>query len=182
MNNLTLAGERRGGGEWTYYETIGGGQGACPDADGPSAIHVAMSNTLNTPVEALETELPAARARALGAPGQRRRRAPPRRRRDRARDRGAGADALHADRRAPRGARRAGATGASRASPGRDTLNGEPIPGKAEGELAPGRPPADRDPRRRRPRRSRTIGPRAAIARLADQPELEPHGNGVFEA
>ncbi|MGH2923588.1 MAG: hydantoinase B/oxoprolinase family protein, partial [Solirubrobacterales bacterium] len=58
MNNLTLAGEREGGGEWTYYETIGGGQGACADADGPSAIHVAMSNTLNTPVEAFETEFP----------------------------------------------------------------------------------------------------------------------------
>ena len=55
MNNLTLAAEDE---EWTYYETIGGGQGACPDADGPSAIHVAMSNTLNTPTEALETELP----------------------------------------------------------------------------------------------------------------------------
>ena len=53
MNNLTLAGDG-----CTYYETIGGGQGACPDADGPSAIHVAMSNTLNTPVEALETEYP----------------------------------------------------------------------------------------------------------------------------
>jgi N-methylhydantoinase B len=53
MNNLTLASD-----EFTYYETIGGGQGACPDADGPSAIHVAMSNTLNTPVEALETEFP----------------------------------------------------------------------------------------------------------------------------
>ena len=53
MNNLTLAGDG-----FTYYETIGGGQGACPDADGPSAIHVAMSNTLNTPVEALETEFP----------------------------------------------------------------------------------------------------------------------------
>ena len=55
MNNLTLASQDE---EWTYYETIGGGQGACPDADGPSAIHVAMSNTLNTPTEALETELP----------------------------------------------------------------------------------------------------------------------------
>ena len=43
MNNLTLSGEG-----FTYYETIGGGQGACPDADGPSAVHVAMSNTLNT--------------------------------------------------------------------------------------------------------------------------------------
>ncbi len=53
MNNLTLANP-----DFTYYETLGGGQGACPDADGPSAIHVAMSNTLNTPVEALETEFP----------------------------------------------------------------------------------------------------------------------------
>ena len=43
---------------FTYYETTGGGQGACPGADGPSAIHVAMSNTLNTPVEALESEFP----------------------------------------------------------------------------------------------------------------------------
>ena len=59
MNNLTLAGGD-GEREWTYYETIGGGQGACPDADGPSAVHVAMSNTLNTPVEALETDLPGA--------------------------------------------------------------------------------------------------------------------------
>jgi N-methylhydantoinase B len=59
MNNLTLApaGDPAGAG-WTYYETVGGGQGACPDADGPSAVHVAMSNTLNTPIEALETELP----------------------------------------------------------------------------------------------------------------------------
>jgi N-methylhydantoinase B len=53
MNNLTL-----GNDEFTYYETTGGGQGACPDADGPSAVHVAMSNTLNTPIEALELEFP----------------------------------------------------------------------------------------------------------------------------
>ena len=55
MNNFTLAGEG-----FTYYETIGGGQGACPDADGPSAIHVAMSNTLNTPIEgaSLEADIP----------------------------------------------------------------------------------------------------------------------------
>ncbi|HWF33739.1 MAG TPA: hydantoinase B/oxoprolinase family protein, partial [Solirubrobacteraceae bacterium] len=53
MNNLTLGSE-----ELAYYETIGGGQGACPDADGPSGVHVAMSNTLNTPVEALELEFP----------------------------------------------------------------------------------------------------------------------------
>jgi len=53
MNNLTLGNER-----FTYYETIGGGQGACPDADGPSGVHVAMSNTLSTPVEALELAYP----------------------------------------------------------------------------------------------------------------------------
>jgi N-methylhydantoinase B len=53
MNNVAL-GNRR----FTYYETIGGGQGACPDADGPSGVHVAMSNTLATPVEALELEYP----------------------------------------------------------------------------------------------------------------------------
>ena len=53
MNNLTLGNE-----EFTYYETLGGGQGACEDADGPSGVHVAMSNTLNTPVEALELEFP----------------------------------------------------------------------------------------------------------------------------
>jgi N-methylhydantoinase B len=53
MNNVTFG--NRG---FTYYETIGGGQGACPDTDGPPAVHVAMSNTLNTPVEALELSYP----------------------------------------------------------------------------------------------------------------------------
>jgi N-methylhydantoinase B len=53
MNNLTLGSER-----FTYYETIAGGQGACPDANGPSAVHVTMTNTLNTPVEALEHAYP----------------------------------------------------------------------------------------------------------------------------
>jgi N-methylhydantoinase B len=53
MNNLTL-----GNDGFTYYETVGGGQGACPDADGPSGVHVAMSNTLATPTEALELAYP----------------------------------------------------------------------------------------------------------------------------
>jgi N-methylhydantoinase B len=53
MNNVTLGNDR-----FTYYETIGGGQGACPDADGPSGVHVAMSNTLSTPIEALELQYP----------------------------------------------------------------------------------------------------------------------------
>ena len=53
MNNVTF-----GGDGWTFYETLGGGQGASPDADGPSAVHVGMSNTLNTPVESLERSTP----------------------------------------------------------------------------------------------------------------------------
>jgi N-methylhydantoinase B len=53
MNNVTF-----GNRNFTYYETIAGGQGACPDADGPSAVHVTMSNTFNTPVEALELSYP----------------------------------------------------------------------------------------------------------------------------
>jgi N-methylhydantoinase B len=132
MNNLTLAGEG-----FTYYETLGGGQGACPDADGPSAIHVAMSNTLNTPIEALETEFPL-RVRELAV------------RRDSG---GAGAHrggdglvrelealapmrfTLLAERRrhAPRG-RNGGADGA----PGRNALDGRSLPSKSEGDLAPG--------------------------------------------
>jgi N-methylhydantoinase B len=132
MNNLTLSGE-----SFTYYETVGGGQGACPDADGPSAVHVAMSNTLNTPVEALETEYPL-RVRELGL------------------RRGSGGSGSHRGgdgivrevealepmrftllterrRHAPRG-RDGGEDGA----PGRNLLNGEELPSKAAGELAPG--------------------------------------------
>ncbi len=135
MNNLTLAGES--GSDWTYYETIGGGQGACPDADGPDAEHVAMSNTLNTPVEALETEFPL-RVRELSI------------------RRGSGGEGHHHGgdgiarelearepmrftliaerRRHPPKGRDGGEDGA----PGRDLLNGEPIPGKTAGKLEPG--------------------------------------------
>jgi N-methylhydantoinase B len=132
MNNLTLAAEG-----WTYYETIGGGQGACPGADGPSAEHVAMSNTLNTPIEALETEYPLRVAELSirhGSGGAGRHR---------------GGDGIARElealepmrytligerrRHAPQG-RDGGAPGAE----GRDLLNGEPVPAKGEGELFPG--------------------------------------------
>jgi N-methylhydantoinase B len=132
MNNVTL-----GNDEFTYYETLGGGQGACPDADGPSAVHVAMSNTLNTPVEALELEFPLravryAVRRGSGGEGrfrggdgvvreletlaemryslitERRRRPPP------------------------------GADGGQPGAPGRNLLNGEELPAKASGTLGPG--------------------------------------------
>ena len=53
MNNLVI-----GAPGWTYYETIGGGQGASSSGPGPSGVHVGMSNTLNTPIEALELEFP----------------------------------------------------------------------------------------------------------------------------
>lgn len=57
MNNVTLGGSVAGV-PWTYYETIGGGQGASPEANGPSGVHVGMSNTRNTPIEVLELEYP----------------------------------------------------------------------------------------------------------------------------
>lgn len=132
MNNLTLAND-----QFTYYETIGGGQGACPDADGPSAIHVAMSNTLNTPTEALEAEFPL-RVRELSL------------------RRGSGGEGEHRGgegivreiealapmrftllserRRHPPRGRDGGGDGKS----GANLLNGAPLPGKAAGDLRPG--------------------------------------------
>jgi N-methylhydantoinase B len=59
MNNLTFGGKQPASGRpFAYYETIGGGAGAGPEADGGSGLHVHMSNTLNTPVEALEYSFP----------------------------------------------------------------------------------------------------------------------------
>ena len=132
MNNLTLAGRA-----FTYYETLGGGQGACRDADGPSGVHVAMSNTLNTPIEALEREFPLRVTRyelRRGSGGAGRHRG------------GDGvvrelealqkmAFSLIGERRrhAPRGAC-GGAPGAT----GRDLLDGRPLPGKVTGTLQSG--------------------------------------------
>jgi N-methylhydantoinase B len=132
MNNLTL-----GDGGFSYYETLGGGQGACPDADGPSGVHVAMSNTLNTPIEALEREFPLrvteyALRRGSGGAGRHH-----------------GGDgvvrelqalremtfSLIAERRryAPRGA-----DGGLPGLPGADSIDGRHVPGKLTGTLAPG--------------------------------------------
>jgi N-methylhydantoinase B len=132
MNNLTFGNER-----FTYYETIGGGQGACPDADGPSGVHVTMSNTLSTPIEALELAYPLRVRRyalRLGSGGEGAHRG------------GDGVvrelEALEACRfsivserraRGPRGAR-----GGSSGRPGRNLLNGEEIAAKVTGDLAPG--------------------------------------------
>ncbi|MHC5879317.1 hydantoinase B/oxoprolinase family protein, partial [Streptococcus pyogenes] len=55
MNNLTAGGiDPRTGGPFTYYETMAGGMGARPGLDGLSGVQTHMTNTLNTPVEALE--------------------------------------------------------------------------------------------------------------------------------
>jgi N-methylhydantoinase B len=132
MNNLTL-----GSDAFTYYETLGGGQGACADADGPSGVHVAMSNTLNTPVEALELEFPLtvtryALRRGSGGAGRWR-----------------GGDGVireveaHADmtfsllterRRHPP----PGAGGGGPGARGRNLLDGQELPPKASGSLRPG--------------------------------------------
>jgi N-methylhydantoinase B len=59
MNNLTIGGRLPGSGRpWTYYETLGGGSGGGPHRAGASGIHCHMSNTRNTPVEALEYHYP----------------------------------------------------------------------------------------------------------------------------
>ena len=132
MNNLTL-----GNADFSYYETLGGGQGACPDADGPSAVHVAMSNTLNTPIEALEREFPLrvveyALRRGSGGAGLHR-----------------GGDGLVREIQAltemtysliaeRRRHRPRGGAGGGHGAAGRDTLDGRPIPGKSIGTLGPG--------------------------------------------
>ena len=132
MNNVTLGNDR-----FTYYETIGGGQGACPDADGPSGVHVAMSNTLSTPVEALELQYPLSVERyglRLGSGGAGRHR---------------GGDGVVRELRAlepmrlsllterrrhkPRGAR-----GGADGSTGRNLLNGEELPAKVSLDLQAG--------------------------------------------
>jgi N-methylhydantoinase B len=56
MNNLIIGSREADG--YTYYETIGGGFGARPDKDGMDGVQVGMTNTLNTPVESIETEYP----------------------------------------------------------------------------------------------------------------------------
>lgn len=63
MNNLTFGGQFPAGwispnSHFAYYETMGGGAGAGPTADGAAGIHVHMSNTRNTPIEALEYSYP----------------------------------------------------------------------------------------------------------------------------
>ncbi len=132
MNNVVLGNDR-----FTYYETVAGGQGACPHADGPSAVHVAMTNTLNTPIEALELAYPLhveqyALRIASGGAGEHR-----------------GGDgvirelrtlepcrlSVLAQRRsvAPRGA-----AGAADGAPGRTLVNGEQLPASASRQLAAG--------------------------------------------
>ena len=132
MNNVTLGNER-----FTYYETIGGGQGACPDADGPSGVHVTMSNTLNTPVEALELAYPLRIERyelRLGSGGAGRTR---------------GGDGVVRELRVlercrvslltERRARAPdGELGGEPGAPGRNLLNGEELPAKATRDLAAG--------------------------------------------
>ncbi len=59
MNYLTLGGiDPRTGEPFAYYETIAGGMGARPDRNGVSGVHVHMTNSLNTPAEALEYAYP----------------------------------------------------------------------------------------------------------------------------
>ncbi|HEX7255563.1 MAG TPA: hydantoinase B/oxoprolinase family protein [Gaiellaceae bacterium] len=132
MNNLTLGNE-----QFTYYETIGGGQGACPDGPGPSGVHVTMSNTLTTPAEALELAYPLRVRRhvlRLGSGGDGRYRG------------GDGVvrelEALTACRASILSERRAhrpaGAEGGGSGEAGRNLLNGRELPAKTTVDLEPG--------------------------------------------
>jgi N-methylhydantoinase B len=59
MNNLTIGGiDTRTGEPFAYYETIAGGMGARPTKDGVSGVHTHMTNSLNTPAEAVEYAYP----------------------------------------------------------------------------------------------------------------------------
>jgi N-methylhydantoinase B len=59
MNNLTIGGiDERTGEPFAYYETIAGGMGARPDRPGVNGVHTHMTNSLNTPAEALEYAYP----------------------------------------------------------------------------------------------------------------------------
>lgn len=59
MNNLSFGGsDPRTGRPFAYYETLAGGMGARPTADGLSGVHTHMTNSLNTPIEALESSYP----------------------------------------------------------------------------------------------------------------------------
>ena len=149
MNNVILGNER-----FTYYETIGGGQGACPDGDGPSGVHVAMSNTLSTPTEALELAYPLRverHALRLGSGG------------DGVHRGGDGVvrelRALEACRLSLLSQRRriapSGVAGGEPGAPGRTLLNGEELPPFATARARARRPAPGRDARRRRLRHAR---------------------------
>jgi N-methylhydantoinase B len=59
MNNVLIGGfDRVKGRPFTYYETLGGGAGGGPVRPGLSAVHTHMTNTLNTPIEAIEATYP----------------------------------------------------------------------------------------------------------------------------
>ncbi len=138
MNNVTLGGIDPASGEsFAYYETIAGGMGARPTSDGPSAVHSHMTNSLNTPVEALERAYPFrvrryAIRRGSGGAGRFR-----------------GGDGIVREyelltdtdvtllsERRKRGPY--GLAGGESGSPGRNSLNGRPIPSKGTQRVAPG--------------------------------------------
>jgi N-methylhydantoinase B len=132
MNNVTF-----GGPGWTFYETLGGGQGASPGAPGPSGVHVGMSNTRNTPIEALERAYPirideyAIRRGSGGSGAQHGGDGVVRR--YRALERCTVTLLTERRRRAPLGAQ-----GGGNGQPGINLLNGQPLPAKCRLELQPG--------------------------------------------
>ena len=132
MNNVTF-----GGDGWTFYETLGGGQGASARGPGPSAVHVGMSNTRNTPIESLERSYPLEIAeyairRGSGGSGAQRG-GDGVIRRYRVLERCTVTLLTERRTRAPRGA-----MGGDDGLPGRNLLNGDALPAKCRRELQAG--------------------------------------------
>jgi len=132
MNNITF-----GGPGWTFYETLGGGQGASTRGPGPDAVHVGMSNTRNTPIESLEQAYPIrideyAIRRGSGGAG-RHRGGDGVIRRYRVLERCTVTLVTERRRHRPQGA-----LGGGPGAAGQNLLNGQPIPAKCRIELNPG--------------------------------------------
>ena len=133
MNNVTF-----GGAGWTFYETLGGGQGASAKGPGPDAVHVGMSNTRNTPIESLERAYPIEIARYADPAEQRRCRAASRWRREWSVRIGCWPRARSHCSPNVAPARREVRTVGVTVHCGENLLNGEPLPAKCRRELKPG--------------------------------------------
>ena len=198
MNNVTL-----GGAGFSYYETLGGGGGASRRGPGADGIHSAMTNTMNTPVEAIERDFPLevvryelldgsggagmhpggrglvrTHARARGGGAERPRRAAARRRAG-ARGRPSGPPRPHPGRRRPRGREEpARPGGRCRRVRSRRRGVGAGARSRTASSYSFGRRTGDRTAAEQRPGGAAGFGPRPTSARARPMTPLRPRREG----